>query len=571
MLILVATGSPWVEWLRRNNVEAHASNCWRFNSRTQACSEEEVRANQCWGGVARRMTAVNKIRQEEKNVLLLDAGDQFQGTLWYIVFKHEPISHVMNLLRYDAMTVGNHEFDDGDEALASFVRKLNFPVVTTNIETNGTVVEGLIVKEIIKEIDGAKVAILGCVTAETPDLSNPDNVTFEDEVTALKRHTNRLRHDGIKIIILLSHSGIETDRKICRSTSGIDIIVGGHTNTFLYSGSAPSREIPEGPYPEVYNSSGRPCLVITDYAYGKYLGRLDVQFNSRGKVIAWSGNPILLDNTFEDDPEVAKDVEKYEEQLEEFKKVTIGSTYVSLDGTSLSCRIGECNLGNAISDGSTHLFQPKTASDLPEDGWTTCAISIINSGTLRDFSKEEPGNLTLQDAYTMIPFTSEIVLIRIQGKHLLEAFEHSVKGFSYEARHGKFLQVSGARVVYDISRPDGQRVKSLMLLCQRCKTPKYEPVDLDAMYDVATKAYLYEGGDGYHMLTNATLLKHSGVTESECGIRYFQENSPVIMGIQNRITFVNSKYHKEVCGTRVPEYFMQYAYAHLKYCQGTPV
>uniref|UniRef100_A0A5S6Q8B7 5'-nucleotidase n=1 Tax=Trichuris muris TaxID=70415 RepID=A0A5S6Q8B7_TRIMR len=540
------------------------------NSRIQPCSEAELRANECWGGVARRMTAVNQFRKTEKNVLLLDAGDQFQGTLWYVIFKHEPIAAVMNMLKYDAMTVGNHEFDDGDEALKSFVEKLNFPVVTSNIEIEGTAVHGMIKKEVVMEIDGQKVGILGCVILETPDLSNPDNVTFREEIPTLTERARLLREKGVNVIILLSHSGIENDRKICRAVPGIDVIIGGHTNTFLYTGTPPSREIAEGPYPEVYNNSGEPCLVVSDYAFGKYLGHLKVQFDDDGRAVTWGGNPILLDNNFPEDPAVLEVIQTYEKHLDEFRKAVIGSSFVSLDGTAISCRIGECNLGNLITDASVSLFQPSSVSEIPDGSWTTCAISIINAGTLRNFMKQEPGEITLEDAYTIAPFTSEIILIQIQGKYLLEAFEHSVKDFTYEGRHGKFLQVSGVRVVYDMSQPNGNRVKSLMLLCQRCRTPKYEPIDLNATYNVATKAYMYEGGDGYQMLKNGILLKNSGVIESEAGIRYFKKNSPVSIGLQNRISFADSKYLKEVCGSRVTE-FLNYAYMQQRYCQGTRV
>ncbi|MGH0137365.1 UNVERIFIED_CONTAM: hypothetical protein FKN15_040234 [Acipenser sinensis] len=196
---------------------------------------------ECYAGVARRLTQINSIRKTEQNVLLLDAGDQYQGTIWFNYFKGDEAAHFMNWLKYDAMALGNHEFDNGMEGLISpFLQKVNCSVLSANMKPDQELadkISGLVLPYKIFTLGSEKVAVVGYTTKETPTLSTPGpNVVFQDEVQALQVEVDKLKTLGINKIIALGHSGFETDKLIAKKVSGVDVVIGGHSNTFLYTG-----------------------------------------------------------------------------------------------------------------------------------------------------------------------------------------------------------------------------------------------------------------------------------------------------------------------------------------------
>jgi len=145
-------------------------------------------------------------------------------------------------------------------------------------------------------VSGKKIGIIGYLTPETEVLSSSENVIFKDEVQSIREEVEKLKEQGVNIFIALGHSGFETDKRIAREVEDIDLVIGGHTNTFLYHGSPPDVEIPEGLYPtEVVQKSGRKAYVVQAYAYTKYLGNFTATFNARGEITHIQGNPILVD------------------------------------------------------------------------------------------------------------------------------------------------------------------------------------------------------------------------------------------------------------------------------------
>ncbi|KAL1283013.1 5'-nucleotidase [Trichinella pseudospiralis] len=223
----------------------------RFNEDLTECTEVDVDNGFCYGGASRLMTAVENIRKTDDYVLLLDAGDQYQGTLWHVVHRHRPIVDMMNLLRYDAMSLGNHEFDHGIAGLEPFVNGVNFPVLAANVKLEKSALNLHIQNWIRFKIANISVGIIGFITPETATLSSPGpDVLFEDIIPSLKIQIQRMRQEGVDFIIALGHAGIEMDRLICQTVPGVDLVVGGHSNTFLYTGPVPSVENAVGPYPE---------------------------------------------------------------------------------------------------------------------------------------------------------------------------------------------------------------------------------------------------------------------------------------------------------------------------------
>ncbi|XP_049914963.1 snake venom 5'-nucleotidase-like [Epinephelus moara] len=229
----VSTSAAWdLVLLHTNDVHARVEETSKLSGK---CGRSE-----CFAGVARRATVIKGIRSSESNVLLLDAGDQFQGTVWFNYYKGAEAAHFMNKLRYDAMAFGNHEFDNGVEGLMKpFMEQIKCPVLSANIKPDKTLAPTFgnsYLPYKILNVGGEMVGVVGYTSRETPDLSKPGpHLTFEDEVMALQLQVDKLQTLGVNKIIALGHSGFTVDQEIAKKVRGVDVVIGGHSNTFLYT------------------------------------------------------------------------------------------------------------------------------------------------------------------------------------------------------------------------------------------------------------------------------------------------------------------------------------------------
>ncbi|XP_051731544.1 5'-nucleotidase isoform X2 [Ctenopharyngodon idella] len=404
----------------------------------------------CFAGVARRFTKIKEVRAKEKNVLLLDAGDQFQGTVWFNLYKGAEAAHFMNKLGYDAMALGNHEFDNGVDGLVKpFLQEVNCTVLSANIKADQTIahqISGYYFPYKIFSVSSEKVGVVGYTSVETPALSMPGpHLQFEDEVTALQPQVDKLTALGVNKIIALGHSGFAVDKMIAKKVRGVDVVIGGHTNTFLYTGDPPSTEVPAGPYPVMVESEdGRQVPVVQAYAFGKYLGFLKVTFDSNGNVVKSSGNPILLNSSVAPDPDIQAEVDTWRTNLANYSSQYVGQTLVYLNGTFEECRFRECNLGNLICDAMVHN-NIKYADEIQ---WNHVSSCILNSGGIRSpiDERNRNGSITTEDLIAVLPFGGTFDLVQMNGSTLREVFEHSVQ--RYGGNTGEFLQVSGMLIVH---------------------------------------------------------------------------------------------------------------------------
>lgn len=198
--------------------------------------------------------------------------------------------------------MGNHEFDDGVEGLIPFIENVTFPIVTSNLDLSEqpNLRATKLKKSTVLEVNGRKIGVIGYLTPETKILSTSEKVIFKDEVESIREEVKKLKAQGVDILIALGHSGYEADKRIAREVEDIDLVIGGHTNTFLYQGTPPDSEVPEGFYPtEITQESKRKVYVVQAYAYTKYLGNFTVSFDASGEVTHIEGNPILVDSSVE--------------------------------------------------------------------------------------------------------------------------------------------------------------------------------------------------------------------------------------------------------------------------------
>ncbi|KAG8444817.1 hypothetical protein GDO86_009827 [Hymenochirus boettgeri] len=480
----------------------------------------------CYAGVARRSSKIQDIRGTHQHVLLLDAGDQFQGTIWFNYYKGKEAAYFMNYLQYDAMAIGNHEFDNGVSGLLKpFLEQVKFPVLSANIKADAELapkISGFVLPLKILQVGSEKIGIVGYTSRETPVLSDPGpHLVFENEITALQPHVDKLLTLGVNKIIALGHSGFETDKLIAQKVKGIDVVVGGHTNTFLYTGSPPSNDVPAGEYPYIVkNDDGRLVPVVQAYAFGKYLGYLNITFDEYGNVLQSNGNPILLDSSIPEDPQLLGKVLEMKEAIKNYSTQVIGKTLVYLNGSTMECRNRECNIGNLICD------------------------AMVRS-------------ITIEDLISVLPFDGTYDLIEIKGSTLKEAFEHSVH--RYGSGTGEFLQVGGLKVVYDITRRPGERVVKLEALCTECRVPKYVPLEKESIYKVVLPNYIAGGGDGFAMLKNGSLKHDSGDTDLTVVSNYITKMGRVYPAVEGRITFLNeepSSRSSQMCTGSFPLLFL---------------
>ncbi|XP_059178709.1 snake venom 5'-nucleotidase-like isoform X3 [Physella acuta] len=535
-LSLPATRSDFsLTLLHTNDVHARIE---ETDARSAPCTPEQAAGKNCFGGVARIRTMVEKKRAEHVNhTILLDAGDQFQGTLWFYQFGGIVSAQFMNLIRYDAMAVGNHEFDKGVEGLEPFAKNLSFPLLSSNMKLDNTPqLKNIIKKSTVLTVAGERIGVVGYTTPETAYSSSPGTVEFVQELAAVQAEVNNLTAQGINKIIALGHSGYSFDVELGKQLTNVDIIVGGHTHSFLYNGTGPSIETIEGVYPTVVTSkTGDTVLVVQDYAYGKYLGELNVVFDDAGKVKSWTGNPILLNGSVAQDNETLALINTYLPQVEVFKKTVVGETYVLLKADRQLCRVAECNMGNVIADAMIHHNLRHLNGT-----WTDVGMAMINGGGIR--TSINIGNITTENVIFVQPFRNEVDIVEVTGQTLLDVFEYCASKWvnSTDSGFGGFLQVSGMRVTYNMTRPVGQRVHELLVTCTQCDIPRLENVQVDKHYKILTMNFLIKGGDGYNVLkTNIVNRIPLGDLDTNILISYVQKFSPITTGLQDRIRFVS--------------------------------
>ncbi|XP_059178705.1 5'-nucleotidase-like isoform X2 [Physella acuta] len=444
----------------------------------------------------------------------------------------------MNLIRYDAMTVGNHEFDEGVDGLEPFAKNLSFPLLSSNMKLDNTPqLKNIIKKSTVLTVAGERIGVVGYTTPETAYTSFPETVELLPELEAVQAEVNNLTAQGINKIIALGHSGYSFDVELGKKLTDVDIIVGGHTHSFLFNGTGPSTETIEGVYPTVVNSkTGDTVLVVQDYAYGKYLGELNVVFDDVGKVKSWTGNPILLDGNVTQDNETLALINTYQPQVEEFKKTVVGETYVLLKADKNLCRMVECNMGNLITDAMIHHNLRRFNGT-----WTDAGIALMNGGSIR--ASINIGNITTENVIFVQPFRNEIEIVEVTGQTLLDVFEYCASKWvnaTGGGGFGGFMQVSGMRVTYNMDRPVGQRVHELLVTCTQCDIPRLENVQVDKHYKILATNFIINGGDGYDVLKNNIISRiYLGDLDINILMSYVQKFSPITTGLQDRVRFVS--------------------------------
>ncbi|XP_003493965.1 apyrase [Bombus impatiens] len=491
--------------------------------RSEACHEGEEK--DCVGGISRVSTAVNRLMNERPNPIFLNAGDHYQGTLWYNVHRWNATATFMNMLPHDVMTIGNHEFDDDIEGVVPFLKMVKAPVVVTNIDASEEpTMQGLYKNSTIIERNGTKIGVIGVIISTTDTISITGKLKFLDEVESVNDEARRLKSRGIDIIIVLSHCGLDVDRIMAAKCPLIDLIVGGHSHTFLYSGPAPFIDEPEDEYPVVVvqEETNRTVLIVQAAAFTKYLGNLTVWFDADGEVVDWDGNPILLDYSIEEDPEMLKALAPWKVRVDEKAGTKIARTRVFLDN---KCRRNECNLGNLITDAMVDAYVERAEN---KTVWTYAAVGVYNPGGIRAPIDSIGQDITFADLIMAQPFENTWDILELKGSCILQILE----------MEEDILIWSGLKVVYKI-KGNSRKVEDVKIRCRACEVPRYEELVLDQWYRIVLPTFLVQGGDGFVPFETCGRNHEVGYLDWIVLSKYMKKISPILTGRDRRVIFLD--------------------------------
>ncbi len=463
-----------------------------FHGRVFPLSDKQADGMRPMGGAAYLAAMIETERaRNPRGVILLSAGDMFQGTPISDVFQGRPVLEMMNGLHFDAMTLGNHEFDWGRTALAGTIKNAAFPMLSANIvDRAGNFLSG-VRPYIIVQRKGIKIAVIGLTTPETVYATKAENVrdlTFLDPVAVLPRLLTEVKRKGAVLVVLLTHLGLDEDKRLAASVEGVDVIVGGHSHTVVTDPVTVGR-----------------TLIVQAGFYGLYLGVLELTIDERtGRIeTATTQGELKAVSAGPHDPfdgQVARIADGYREKTGAIFRQVVGEAGVAL--TRHADR--ESVLGDVVADA------------MRESAGTE--IAIQNSGALR--ADIPAGRITMEQVYTALPFDDVLVAMDLSGAALLGLCEKSI------ARNKGMLQVSGMEVRYHAGgagKKWGTEVRVNGV-----------PLDASRMYRVVTNDFLVAGGDRVGGFREGRNVTYGGAVR-DAFIAYLKRHSPLAPRTEERV------------------------------------
>lgn len=460
------------------------------------------------GGLARVTAFVAdekaKAKVQGKAVLALDAGDFWQGTHFFRTGGMPWAREAMRRMPWDAVTLGNHEFDLGCETLAQYVKALPFPVLAANLEKNPACPLSTtpLPATVVKDFGGVKVGIIGLVNDEGKDISEAcPNTDFANRTKALERAAAELEKAGVTHIIAVTHVGYEADQALARAVSAIDVIVGGHTHSVL--GDHPHSE---GPYPTVISHvDGSKTLVVQAGRSTRYLGRLTVSFDDAGRIVQFRGDLEELVPSLRRDEAIHEFVVRSLEAIRADQERFVGVNTSTLPDGLDPCREGDCLSGMATADAFLAWGRSRGA-----------VAAILNGGAVR--AAMPIGPVTHADLLDIHPFGNRIQVADVSGAVLREALEHGLS--EPDVIGPRLLQTAGLRYRLNPSAPVSKRIVSAEI---RTKEGIWAPILPENIYRIVTIAYLLGGGDHFSMLGEHAKILETGPLEVDVLEAYLHE------------------------------------------------
>ncbi|PIA13507.1 Metallo-dependent phosphatase [Coemansia reversa NRRL 1564] len=480
----------------------------------------------CHGGVAYSKMIIDQLRGGEKvpnSPVLLNAGDEFEGSLFYTLFRGNLSAVLLNAFDYDAIALGNHEFDLGPDHLARYLDLVHAPALCANLDFINPLPQLQAALQPFAIIERHHLGVIGVLTPETAVSSNIGlNVNVSDPAAAVSAARTRLASMGINRIVVLSHLGFEADRELAAQVSGISLIVGGHTHSYLGNPRPDSDPHPIAPYPTwVRNADDWQTAVVQAKSFGEYVGYLDLVFNDDGSLDSkmTRGTPVPVDIVSEDSSvrgrlpsrRITSLLQPFVDRANEFSSHKVGLALDDFVKPSGKRDTKELALGNLITDAMV---------------WGTrhAPVSFIGTGSLRGSLPK--GTLTRGHLFDALPFDDSLHSATISGSVLRNMIEGMLSG----TRNGKpvlsSLQCSGLRwpkpglveIRTHVANFDSRPLRGEI----------WRTLDDKELYQVVMTGFIAAGGDNLLDSLNSTTVTENFRDLVELYITRFSPLSPLL-------------------------------------------
>lgn len=463
------------------------------------------------GGFAARAKLIKEIKSQNKNILVLDAGDIAQGTLFFKFFNGVPDVKFMSEAGYDAAELGNHEFDKGTSVVKKMVGSVNFPFLCANIRfLDNPELQKKVKPYTIKNYNGFKVGVIGLIAPDLKTLVN--NSQCLDVLNPAETSRNIIKEIDSKVdlIVVLSHMGIDEDIKLANEVPQVDIIVGGHSHTFLR-------------HPKRILHGDTSTLIVQDGEFGVNLGELDVKIKDKN-VESYAYKQIPVDGKNQDKI-FAEKITKLSKKVDLLANQKIGQFKLPMEINSVKMKSGLTSAGTLVAQ----AIKAKTPD---------VDVVLQNAGGIRGNKILPSGFITKADVFELYPFENTIVTAEIKGSELKSVLETSSR-FLPDSSSG-FLQSFG--VEYSVNTLQSRQILSDDGLCilkegNRVFDIKINgtPVEMDKYYKVAMNDFIFNGGNGYSQFNNAKNVQKTDMSIQDAIIEYIKKNSPVSIEVKDRI------------------------------------
>ena len=382
--IVLAENLRKIILLHTNDIHGHM---FPYEDKNTSSDDEKT------GGFQYLATLINKERSENPgSILLLDGGDLAQGNIYSNLAYGIPVVEIMNFLKYDATVTGNHEFDWEIRRLEEMIEKADFSFLAANVirKEDGNFIKGS-VPYIIKEINGVRLGIIGITGADTsvfgPEFNSEEYLFLAPEET-LKKYIPLIRFTHkVDLLIVLSHLGLHNDKKLASKISGIDIIVGSHSHTFLEE-------------PVMENNT----IIVQAGKYINCLGRLEIEVDiEENKIIDYKGNLLKVNDSIKPDREVAWLLDNYKLKYGAIAQKVVGINEIEL----IKSIENETNMGNLFTDSMREFGKAD--------------IAMINANAFRE--NIPVGPVTMEDLYEVYPYDNVLITMDLTGKDIKDILE----------------------------------------------------------------------------------------------------------------------------------------------------
>ncbi len=443
------------------------------------------------GGVLQRKVLIDSIRKAEENVILVDAGDCVQGTLYFKFFKGEVEFPLMNMMGYDIQILGNHEFDNGLEELAKYYKDLRAERLSANYDLSDTPLAGMMKPYAIKEIGGKKIAFIGINIDPASLISNHNTVgmKFSDPIATANALAAKLKKkEHADLVVAVTHIGAKkenekpTDYELAAASKDIDIIIGGHSHTVI----APDNATPD--YPSIVkNKKGNPVLITQTGRYGKNLGYIKIDLDDLDEDDAaedFEYRLIAVNDRFPEDmldKEMDKFIAPYRAYIDKINHHIIGRSEAEMDANARTGRYVNWSADFAKWYGDLKADSLRKAGlEIPE-----IDMAMMNVGGIRHSMPK--GDVSEGLMLSTFPFSNRMVIVKIKGKDFAEAM-------AIAARKGGEAISDEVRIL-----TDGKgNVESILI--------SGSPLDPEKDYYLSTIDYLAWGNDDFVPLANGEIL-----------------------------------------------------------------